>query len=96
MTVSPNTSSYGAATSSCAMTFLPTGGIYLTGGIALRQRHAELWIHNMDSCFMKAYRNKGRASSILDDIPLFLVQCHDMGLRGAVYYAQMKYREKKD
>jgi glucokinase len=75
------------------MTFLPTGGIYVTGGLALK--HAELWITSNDSCFMQAYLDKGRASSILADIPLVLVQCYDMGLRGAVQYAQIKEREKQ-
>lgn len=79
------------------MTFLPTGGIYLTGGLA--PKHYEKWILPQDdddnddddgsSCFLRAYWDKGRASSLLEDIPLFLVQCPDMGLRGAVRYAQM-------
>jgi glucokinase len=68
------------------MSFLPTGGIYITGGLA--PKHYLSWIQGENSCFMKAYRDKGRASSVLDDIPLFLVLCEDMGLRGAVRFAK--------
>ena len=68
------------------MTFLPTGGIYVTGGMAIQNIE---WILCEESCFMKAYYDKGRASSILDDIPLFLVMIKDMGLRGAAKCAEL-------
>ncbi|KAG7344562.1 glucokinase [Nitzschia inconspicua] len=77
--------SYGAAASTCAMTFLPTGGLYISGGLA--PKHLSSWIQGSDSCFLTAYRDKGRASSILNDIPLFVVTCDDLGLRGAYQYA---------
>jgi hypothetical protein len=68
------------------MTFLPTGGIYVTGGIAPKNLD---WILGEDSCFMQAYREKGRASFILEDIPLFLVLVEDMGIRGAAKRAEL-------
>jgi glucokinase len=40
-----------------------------------------------DSVFMQAYKNKGRLSSILDDIPLFAVTAQDIGVRGAQMFA---------
>ncbi|KAG7370545.1 glucokinase [Nitzschia inconspicua] len=81
--------SYGAAASTCAMTFLPTGGLYISGGLAPKH-YLSSWIQGSNSCFLTAYRDKGRASSILNDIPLFVVTCDDLGLRGAYQYARQQ------
>mmetsp|Transcript_27377 Transcript_27377/g.51351 ORF Transcript_27377/g.51351 Transcript_27377/m.51351 type:complete len:91 (-) Transcript_27377:493-765(-) len=83
------------------MTFLPTGGVYITGGLAPRNSQ---WIMehsskneglSSSSVFMNCYRDKGRASSILDDVPLFLVTREDMGLRGAAKCAELELQNYK-
>ena len=48
--------------------------------------------HNSSSVltlFMNAYRSKGPASFLLNDIPLYMVQAKDTGLRGAAVRAEM-------
>lgn len=99
------TSAYGTVIGSCAMAFLPTGGLYVTGGLLsniLKSNDAN-WegICNSDNAgsstqqespmgiFLEAYRSKGRASFLLDDIPLCLVLAKDAGLRGAAVRAEM-------
>ncbi len=58
----------------------------MTGGITPKNLD---WIVGNDSLFMKAYRDKGRVSGILDDVPLFAVLTEDLGVRGALKSAQM-------
>jgi glucokinase len=82
----PAYSAYGSAVGSIGMTFLPTGGIYISGGFASKNSHL---LNGTDSEFMRCYRDKGRASHILQDFPLFLVIHDDAGLRGAVKNAEM-------
>ena len=91
------------------MAFLPTGGLYVTGGlisnnidrIMLSSSTNIISINTTttttctkddddeESLFMKAYRSKGRASFLLDDIPLYAVVAKDTGLRGAAVRANM-------
>jgi glucokinase len=40
---------------------------------------------------MDAYRDKGRVSPILDNVPLFAVMTEDLGVRGAIKSAQLEY-----
>lgn len=44
---------------------------------------------------MKAYRDKGRVSPILDNVPLLAVMTEDLGVRGAIKSAQMEYEKYK-
>ena len=75
------------------MSFLPTGGLFVTGG--LTANHIHRMANNEDeessssSLFMKAYIAKGRASFLLDDIPLYAVTANNTGLRGAAVRANM-------
>lgn len=43
--------------------------------------------------FTKAYRAKGAASFLLDQIPLYLVLAKDTGLRGAAVRAEMEFKK---
>lgn len=74
------------------MKFIPTGGMYITGGLTPKNI---TFIENQGednmSPFMKAYGDKGRVSSVLDDVPLFAVMVEDLGLRGALKSAQIEY-----
>eukprot|EP00536_Pseudo-nitzschia_multiseries_P017102 jgi/Psemu1/223779/e_gw1.1380.1.1 len=108
---------YGTAVGSCAMSFLPTGGLYITGGLMrnLFDKNDPSWRgleevptrkRNDDesppspsaglapapsplSLFLEAYRCKGAASFLLDNIPLYAVLAKDAGLRGAAIRAEM-------
>ncbi len=72
------TSAYGSEVGSAALKWIPTGGLYVTGG--LTRKNIE-HIEGKDSMFMKAYWDKGRASHVLKDIPLFAVIVEDLGVR---------------
>mmetsp|Transcript_7959 Transcript_7959/g.14987 ORF Transcript_7959/g.14987 Transcript_7959/m.14987 type:complete len:406 (+) Transcript_7959:51-1268(+) len=73
-------SAYGAEASNCAVKFIPTGGLYVSGGLTPKNIK---FIKGMDSAFMKAYKDKGRLSDLVNSIPLFAVLVEDLGLRGA-------------
>lgn len=108
---------------SCAMSFLPTGGVFITGGLlahhwdkirsmntkmntkttAKKRKKVSVDDSNKDdtdndnlqndSLFMQAYWSKGRASFLLQEIPLYLVTAKDTGLRGAAVRANMEYEQ---
>lgn len=71
---------YGAEVGNCGLKFIPTGGLYVSGGLTPKNIK---FIQGEDSPFLKAYKDKGRMSGLLDDIPLFAVLVEDLGLRGA-------------
>ena len=73
-------SSYGSEVGSVGIKLIPSGGLYVTGGLTPKNIK---WIEGKDSCFLKAYLDKGRVSPILDNIPLFAVMVEDLGVRGA-------------
>ena len=63
-----------------ALKFIPTGGLYVTGGLTPKNLHL---IKGMDTPFIKAYLDKGRMTPLCESIPLFAVLSEDIGLRGA-------------
>ena len=73
-------SAYGAEAGNCAVKFIPTGGLYVSGGLTPKNID---FIKGADSPFMKAYRDKGRLTDLVESIPLFAVLVEDIGLRGA-------------
>mmetsp|Transcript_29701 Transcript_29701/g.45015 ORF Transcript_29701/g.45015 Transcript_29701/m.45015 type:complete len:404 (+) Transcript_29701:164-1375(+) len=83
-------SAYGAEAGSCAVKWIPTGGLYITGGITPKNiQHIE----GQDSAFMKAYRDKGRVSSVLSNIPVFAVMVEDLGVRGVHHACLEEYKK---
>jgi len=81
-------SSYGSEVGNAALKWIPTGGLYVTGG--LTPKNIEM-IKGPDSPFMKAYLDKGRLRPLLDTVPLFAVMTEDIGLRGARVCAEREY-----
>ncbi len=72
------------------MKFIPTGGLYVTGGIIgkmLRNQETQHHFKGDKSVFMQSYKNKGRLSNILEEVPLFAVKAEDIGVRGAKMFA---------
>jgi len=77
---------YGTEAGNCALKWYPTGGLYVTGGIIekmLKNPETQKHFEGEDSVFMQSYKNKGRLSYILNDVPLFAVKAKDIGVRGA-------------
>ncbi|MGD8861686.1 MAG: glucokinase [Myxococcales bacterium] len=69
---------YGAEAGNLALKVLPTGGLYVAGGIApkLRERLSR-------GDFLEAMRDKGRMRAVLERIPVALVLEPRVGLLGA-------------
>lgn len=80
-------SAYGSEVGSAGVKFIPTGGLYVTGGLTPKNMK---FIEGQDSPFMKAYNDKGRVGPILEGIPLFAVLVEDLGVRGAHKSAQLE------
>lgn len=85
-------SAYGAEASNCAVKFIPTGGLYVSGGVTPKNIQ---FIQGVDSPFMKAYLDKGRLSDLVKRIPLFAVLVEDLGLRGAKVCAMRELKSIK-
>lgn len=83
-------SAYGCHVGSTALTLVPTGGLFVTGGLTPKNLHH---IVPNDSEFRKGYTLKGRVSPLLETIPLFAVLVEDLGVRGAHHAAKELARE---
>ena len=73
---------YGAEAGNLALQFLPYGGLYIAGGIA-----AKILPLMQDGRFMRAFKQKGRVSSLTDKIPVNIILNPQVGLLGSVLYA---------
>ncbi|KAH8064336.1 dihydrolipoyllysine-residue succinyltransferase [Aureococcus anophagefferens] len=71
----------GDARRNAALKWNPTSGLFLAGGVCVDENNRRLF--RDDGPFMAAYRDRGRVSPFLDDIPVRLVTEKDLGLRGA-------------
>lgn len=73
---------YGAQAGNFALSVLPKGGLYLAGGIAMKNRR-----FFEDGRFMEAFLAKGRMQPVLSDIPVYLIKDQNIGLHGAAWIA---------
>ncbi len=73
---------YGAIAGDLALVSLAYGGIYLAGGIAPKLLRA----FSLDD-FMAAYREKGRMSGLVNDMPVSVILNARVGLLGATLLA---------
>jgi len=71
---------YGEEASNLALKCLPSGGIYLTGGVTLH-----LLEYFSRSPFRSSFEEKGRMSPLLEKIPVFVVNEPLLGLLGSAY-----------
>ncbi|CAB9521773.1 glucokinase [Seminavis robusta] len=81
-------SAYGCEVGNAAIKFMPTGGLFVTGGLTPKNiKHIE----GADTKFMQAYVDKGRVKTLLDTVPTFAVLTEDLGVRGAYKCAMMDF-----
>ena len=73
---------YGAETGNLALKLLSYGGIYIAGGIA-----AKVLPLMQNGRFLNAFKNKGRVSTLIKEIPVHIVLNAQVGLVGSVLYA---------
>jgi glucokinase len=70
---------YGAAAGNMSLLLLPTGGIYLLGGVSVA-----LAEHIIQSdTFRRRFKEKGRLGPLVSSIPLYLVKNSLIGVKGA-------------
>lgn len=73
---------YGSEAGNLALKLLPYGGLYLAGGIAAKN----LALIQTGE-FLQAFHRKGRMSSLLERVPVYVVLDPQVGLIGAALYA---------
>ena len=73
---------YAAEVGNLALKLIPTGGLYIAGGIA-----PKILPLLQEGTFLQVLKNKGRVSSVLEDIPIHIVLNPEIGLIGAMLYA---------
>ncbi|HOS98678.1 MAG TPA: glucokinase, partial [Deltaproteobacteria bacterium] len=71
----------GAETGNLALKMLPSGGIFLAGGLPPR-----MLPQLADGAFLDAYRDKGRLGTVLMRMPVHVVLNTDIALMGAARY----------
>jgi glucokinase len=74
---------YGAQAGNLALTCLATGGVYVAGGIA-----PKILPFLKEGAFMRAFRNKGRMTPLLEAMPVRVVTNPKVGLIGAALMAE--------
>lgn len=73
---------YGVEAGNLALKLLPYGGLYVAGGIAAKILPL---IERGD--FMRGFLQKGRVSSVVEQVPVYVVLNPKVGLLGAALYA---------
>lgn len=79
---------FAAYAGNLALSFNPTGGIYLCGGLTI---HLADWFE--PTAFQLAFTAKGRMASMVRRIPVFLVTRHNTGLAGALRIGRHSTRQ---
>ncbi|MDQ3187020.1 MAG: glucokinase [Pseudomonadota bacterium] len=74
---------YGAYAGNLALAGLSRSGVYVAGGIA-----PKIIDKLREGGFMKAFRDKGRFSALMEEIPVYVVMNSEAGLIGAAAEAQ--------
>ena len=72
---------YGAETGNLALKLLSYGGIYIAGGIA-----AKILPLMQDGRFLNTFKDKGRVSTLIEEVPVHIVLNPQVGLVGSVLY----------
>jgi glucokinase len=81
-------SAFGAEAGNLALKVLPTGGLYVGGGIA-----PQILEKLKDGTFMRAFLDKGRLSRLLADVPVRVILDDSAALMGAAVYARARAAE---
>ena len=80
---------YGQAAGNISLMYLPSGGLYLLGGLSVAFQDL---IINTD-VWKNAFKAKGRLSSVLENTPVILIKVHDLGMRGSTEYCRRLIEE---
>ena len=80
---------YGAYAGNLALAGLTRGGVYVAGGMAPR-----IISRLKEDGFLKAFRDKGRFASLMQEIPVHIVMNPSAGLLGAVHEARRMLQKR--
>lgn len=83
-------STFGSEAGCAALKWLPYGGLYIAGSLALKSIHR----FRSDPTFMESYYDKGRVNVMMRQIPVRVVLVEDLALRGAQLCAYKHIRAK--
>lgn len=86
---------YGAEAGVVALTYMPFGGLFLTGGVTSKMKD---WLSGSvtgHSSFLEAFLDKGRVTPMLMRVPVYIVMGEDMGERGAMLKATRIFLEQR-
>lgn len=86
-------SAYGSEAGVLALTYMPFGGLFVTGGVTNKVRDFILGEKGTPGSFMDAFLDKGRVSPMLKKVPVFIARGEDMGERGVKFKAMRMYGE---
>ena len=75
----------GAEASNMALKTMAAGGVFLGGGIPVK-----LLKHIQSVAFLHAFNDKGRLSSLMENMPVFVILNDQAALLGAAYRALEK------
>ena len=85
-------SCYGSIVADLSITLIPYGGIYIVGGIAIKNK--EWFIGKKKNIFLDSFYNKGFLREYLIKIPIIFITNHNLidnlGKNGIVYYLKNK------
>jgi len=84
---------YGSEAGVMALKFMPFGGLFVTGGVSAKTRDFILGEKGTPNTFMDAFLDKGRVSTMLTRVPVFLCRGEDMGERGVQLKAMRMFAE---
>eukprot|EP00435_Cladocopium_sp_Y103_P032082 s2879_g8.t1 len=87
------TGAYGSEAGVMALKFMPFGGLFVTGGVSAKTRDFILGEKGTPHNFMDSFNDKGRVSTMLKRVPVFLVRGEDMGERGVKLKAMRMFAE---
>ncbi|MEO0410155.1 MAG: glucokinase [Cyanobacteria bacterium P01_A01_bin.135] len=80
---------YGAEAGNLALKLLPYGGLYIAGGVAAKNLKLM-----QEGSFMQAFSEKGRVSTLLENVPVHIVLNPNVGLIGAAQYAAAQQTQR--
>jgi glucokinase len=81
---------YGAEAGNLALKMMATGGMFISGGIALK-----ILPKLKSPAFLQAFLSKGRLQSLLEKIPVRVITNDTIGLLGAARYALNNFTKEK-
>eukprot|EP01083_Nonionella_stella_P087921 244800_1 len=82
-------SAYGAEAGNVGIRLLPYGGIYIAGGIAMKQQILDLL---KKGNFIRSFHAKGRMRKYLEKMPVYVVSHPNIGMLGARVVARRELR----